>query len=289
MNDGPCLVPARSFAPVSGVPVGAIDTHAHVIGPRSSYPMAPVRAYDPPESAEADYTAMLAATGMARGVIVSASVYGTDNRCTMDAVQQDPTNRRAIVVLDADVPEDEIARLDALGARGFRINTLFAGGTLFDALERLAAKAAPFGWHVQLLIDITMLAEVEHQLRALPIDCVIDHMGHFDAARGTDWDGFRRMVGLAEDGRSHIKLSGLYRLDTEPPYERAEPIAKKLIEAVPDRLVWGSDWPHVAQYRHMPDPARLLDQILRLIPDPDLRRKILVETAEALYGFPTSR
>jgi predicted TIM-barrel fold metal-dependent hydrolase len=282
-----CLPPhATPQPPAWPLPPGACDCHAHVLGPFDRHPLAAERSYTPPASLPDAYLRMLDALGFARGVLVQPSIYGTDNRCVLDTVSAHGERLRAVVVVDPAIAPDELARMHAAGARGFRINLLFKGGVALDALEATARKVAPLGWHAQLLVDIRSLGDFAARLDALPIPVVFDHMGHFPAALGTEWDGFRAMLRLAERGNAWVKISGAYRLsDRRSPHAEVAPIARRLIAAVPERLVWGTDWPHVARFDWMPDTGALLNEFLGWCDDDGARQRILADNPRALYGF----
>ena len=284
---GPCLPPLTSLtAPSAALPEGACDSHAHVIGPLADYPVSPARSYDPVPCSPAQYRAMLARLGLSRGVLVQPSVYGTDNRLCLETVAGDPDRLRAVVVVDAEIGEAELEAMAARGARGFRLNLLFGGGVGLKALDRLAAKVAGLGWHAQLLIDLRQQPEIQDRVARLPIPVVFDHMGHFPAELGCDWPGFEAMVGLVRDGRAWIKVSGANRLaGGGTPHRSVRPLAERLIETVPERLLWGSDWPHVGLYETMPDTGALLNEFLDWCPDPARRRQILRDNPARLYGF----
>jgi 2-pyrone-4,6-dicarboxylate lactonase len=181
--------------PSHATPPEAWDCHAHIFGPVEQYPLTPNRSYTPPEANLAAYRRMLAALGIAHAVIVQPSVYGTDNRCTGDAVVAAGGTWRGVAVVDPSVSEQELERLHAAGFRGVRVNVLFKGGGLaLDALGQLASKVAPLGWHVQLLLDGRDLVELAPRLRRLPVPIVVDHMGHMPASVGIAHAGFQTLL-----------------------------------------------------------------------------------------------
>ncbi|AVG43586.1 hydrolase [Achromobacter insolitus] len=280
-----CLEPVPVAAPaLVSPPAQAWDCHAHVLGPFNRYPLHTPRSYTPPESPVSAYAALLATLGLRYGVLVQPSVYGTDNRLLTDAARQDCADRRGVAVLGPDADSNLVAKLHAAGIRGFRINLLFAGGVGLDTLERSAALVAPFGWHAQLLIDIRTLSEIEAVLDRLPVPVVFDHMGHFPFELGTDWPGFRSLLRRAAAGRAYVKLSGSYRLSPRATHVAdVAPIAQALVRHAPDRLVWGSDWPHVGRFDDMPATHSLLDALACWCPEPTIRQLILVENPKQLY------
>ncbi len=282
-----CLAPLRDLQPPAApLPAGACDSHAHVIGPLADYPLTPARSYEPALCPPAAYDAMLDHLGLGRGVLVQPSVYGTDNRLCLETVSGDLDRLRAVVVVDPEVSDRALKAMHLQGARGFRLNLLFGGGVGLAALERLAAKTAALGWHAQLLIDLRGLAELRPRIEALPVPVVFDHMGHFPAELGTDWEGFAAMVELARAGKAWIKVSGAYRLAAGGvPHDAVRPLAEALFDRVPERLVWGSDWPHVGLSEAMPDTGALLNEFLAWCPDEALRARILRDNPVELYGF----
>jgi predicted TIM-barrel fold metal-dependent hydrolase len=183
-------------APRFKAPEGACDCHFHVFGPLARFPYQPNRSMTPPEALLEAHQALMARLGLARAVIVQPSVYGTDNACTEAALARLGSAGRGVAVVPADVTEAEIARLDAAGFRGVRLNILFRGGTGLEAMERLAARIAPFGWHIQLLVDGRELPELKPRLRKLPVDIVVDHMGHMPATLGLDHPAFVTLCDL---------------------------------------------------------------------------------------------
>ncbi len=270
-------------------PPHACDSHAHIIGEPARYPMVANRSYTPPPASIAAYRAMLAALGLERGVIVQPSFYGTDNRCTQDALRASAGAFRGVAVVGAGVDAGLLAELSADGFRGARFNLLFGGGLSLDVLEDVAARVARVGWHVQLLIDIRQLPAIEARIAALPCPVVFDHLGHFPVpASGAEGEaGFAALERLVGNGRTWVKLSGGYRLSAlPPPYADLRGFAQRLCALRPDRLVWGSDWPHTALEGEMPNDGPLLDTLADWVPDTATRKRILVDNPAALYDFP---
>ncbi|AUL17688.1 amidohydrolase family protein [Bordetella bronchiseptica] len=279
-----CLAPLPAVPPTAvTVPPGAWDCHAHVLGPADLYPMQAERSYTPPDSSAAQYAALLETLGLRRGVLVQPSVYGTDNRLLAQAVAR--PEWRGVAVLDPAADTRQVAALHAAGVRGFRLNLLFPGGPGLDALERSAALVAPFGWHAQLLVDVRILPGIEHRLARLPVPVVFDHLGHFPYELGTDWPGFHALLRRVAAGRTYVKLSGSYRLSARASHiADVAPIAQALVREAPQRLVWGSDWPHVGRFQDMPATHALLDALALWCPDPAAQRAILVDTPTQLYS-----
>ena len=282
---GPDRNPRRPrFVP----PRGATDTHAHVFGPAETYPFTPDRSYTPPTASFDEYMALLETLGLDRGVIVQPSVYGTENRATLDALQTEPDRLRGVAVVDADVPDAELERMHGLGVRGVRLNLLYRGGVGWEAAERLARRIEPLGWHLQFLIDISAVEGLAAKLAALPVPVVVDHMGHMNAAKGADHPAFRELLALLGDGRTWVKLSGAYRVSAEEklPFDDVRPLARALVSARPDRMVFGTDWPHPAVTRPMPNDGDLLDLLADWVPDEGTRERILRDNPAELYDFP---
>lgn len=284
----PCLGPDPNPRPARfSMPPGACDCHAHVIGPPETYPYVAERSYTPPPALLEDYMAMHRALGIERAVIVHPSLHGTDNRVTLDGIAGYGRNARGVAVVDPDVTDAELERLNTGGIRGIRFNIMFGGGVELDALEALAERIKPLEWHVQLLINVNRdLVALAPRLRKSGLPFVVDHMGFMDAADGLDHPGFQTLVTLVKDGVCWAKVSGNYRIANDRPHFRnAIPFAKALIEAGPERIVWGTDWPHPALTSNMPNDGDLLDALDDYAPDPALKKMILVENPARLYGF----
>lgn len=269
------------------VPPGAVDTHAHVIGLPPEYPFVAGRSYTPPAASAADYLAMLDATAMTYGVLTQVSVHGTDNRLLVETLQANRQRLRGIAVIPLDCPDNEKAALKEAGVVGLRINVLYGGGVGFAQLEDYAALCREMGWHLQFLIDAGDLPALASRFAKLPVPFLVDHMGHFPTTRGTADIGFQALLSLVRDG-GWVRLSGAYRTSTQggPPYSDTIPFARLLAEAAPERCVWGSDWPHVANWDAMMGVSDLLDLLADWVPDDALRQRVLVDNPQRLFGFP---
>jgi 2-pyrone-4,6-dicarboxylate lactonase len=279
-------------APRQRAPAGACDTHAHVFGPETRYPYSPAPGYTPPDAPLAAWFALHQRLGVTRGVLVQPSVYGTDNSAIVDAAAAHPDRLRLVVAVDAEITDAELARLDATGARGIRINIADKGGMPFASMEAaadFARRLEPLGWHVEFLLHVHEIEDIGALLGRFPIDVVIGHLGYMPAARGVDDPGFRRFLKLLEGGRCWVKLTAPYRLTgrPRPPYDDVAPLARALIAARPDRMLWGSDWPHphIRTQTQTPDDARMFDEVMDWAGDDATRRAILVESPARLYGF----
>ena len=268
------------------VPPGACDCHAHILGPLTRYPYVAERGYTPPEALLSSYRHMLATLGLSRGVIVQPSVYGTDNRATLAALAAGAF--RGVAVAAPEVSDGELAALHEAGVRGLRINPLYKHAAGLADCPKLAEKIAPFGWHLQIFLDVSGLQDEERTMLAcLPVPLVIDHMGYMPVAKGLDQPGFQWLLGQLAEGHAWVKLSGAYYLSAEPgpPYGDVVPMAQALIAANPQRCVWASNWPHPLVPGDMPNDGDLLDLLGEWAPDAGLRRTILVDNPATLYGF----
>ena len=271
------------------IPRGAVDTHAHVIRLPPDHPFVDRRSYTPPPAPAGAYLRMLDASGMAFGVLVQVSVHGTDNRLLVETLRAYPQRLRGIAVVAPDCAEAELARLNVAGVVGLRLNVLYGGGMGFDQVERYGAMCRELGWHLQFLLDARDLPLLASRLARLPVPFVVDHIGHMPTLAGTDDPGFETLVALVRDS-AWVKLSGAYRLcDGGPPYSETIPFARALLAAAPERCVWGSDWPHVANWGPMPNVGDLLDVLADWVPDEEARRRVLVDNPARLYGFPAGR
>lgn len=283
-----CLPPVRNTRRAElEVPPGSVDTHTHVFV--GSYAMSPNRGYTPPDSTLDDMLAMHSMLGIERVVLTQPSVYGTDNSAILDAVAQIPDRARAVVAIDASATDDHLADLHSRGARGIRLNLDNVGGmpVELDEVPDLAARVAELGWHVEFLFAGEDLPDLLPLLRSLPAPISIGHFGYMPAPDGVDAAPFRALLGLVEEGNTWVKLSAPNRLGLGdlPPWPEVVPMARALIETNPDTMLWGTDWPHPNKYEVQPNDADLLEQLESWAPDPEMRRRILVDNPERLYGF----
>jgi 2-pyrone-4,6-dicarboxylate lactonase len=282
-----CLPPYGQIEPAwFEVPQGACDTHAHAVSDSADYPLSPDRSYTPPPAPEDKYLSMLDAMGMSRGVLVQVSVYGTDNSYMLDVLSRHTDRLRGVAVVNADIDDGELQRLHRAGVRGVRLNVLFGGGVGFDSMEKLAARIAPLGWHMQFLMDVRHLPSLLPRMSKLPCPVVIDHMGHMPVSEGVAHAGFQALLHMVREKGWWTKLSGAYRISDQPDqYPDVTPWARELVNAGSDRMLWGSDWPHVA-IPTMVDTGRMRNLLADWVPDVAQRNKILVDNPARLYGFP---
>jgi predicted TIM-barrel fold metal-dependent hydrolase len=274
----------------------------HIFGPRDRYPPSPTRTYTPvPASLEA-YRSLAGDLGIQRVVVVQPSAYGADNSCTLDAAAELGIAARAVVGIDDATSDADLDAMHRRGARGVRLNPESRGlrdvGEIGDLAEATAARIAPLGWHLQIFTGLPVIQALAKRFAAMPVPLVLDHMALAQSARGPDQPGFDVVCELLSSGRSWVKLSAPYRISSlEPNFEDAEPIIRALVDANPDRVVWGSDWPHTGAHGHAQsseappitlrtiDVDRLLEQLARCVGNAETLGKILVDNAAELYGF----
>lgn len=295
MADIPLVAGPRPFGkrPSFAVPRGACDCHVHIFGPYSDFPLGGSRSYTPPEAPAEMLIALMDSLGLDRAVIVNGTAYNKDSRIMVAALEAYPHRLRGVGVLDAETSDVELDRLHQAGVRGIRINLYrkdgrlaYLGGVGMDAFDALAPRIAERGWHAQVWINVADLPELLPGFDKYPIDIVVDHMGRFVPASGTQEPGFNLLCDLLRDhGRYWTKVSGADRMSVAgSPYLDVDPFAKALIGANPDRLVWGSDWPHV-NHASMPLDVELLNLLPRWTVDETIIKKILADNPAKLYDF----
>lgn len=287
-----CQGPDPDPTPASfSLPEGTIDCHAHIFGPVQKYPLSPARGYTPPDASLESFLALHKTLGgIERAVLTQPSVYGTDNRCMLDAVAKMDGKFLAVVAVDADVSEKELIDLHEKGARGARVNIVDKGGNPFDgmgAVHKFTDRIKDLGWHLEVLIHVHEFEDLRATFNALPVPVSVGHLGYMKTDNGIDHPGFREFLDLLRDGNTWVKLSGSYRVTTSPttPYDDVAPFARALIEANEDRVIWGTDWPHPFMKGNMPNDGALLNHLIDWAPDPAVRKKILVDNGETLFGF----
>lgn len=275
--------------PIIRLAPNACDVHAHVCGPRDRFPLVSNRLYNPPEAPLAEYRHMLDTLGIERGVLVQPSVYGTDNRAMLEALAHDPKRLRGVAVLPFDISKDEVGRLHQLGVRGVRCNIVDLkdgkGRLPLEGLRALAKTIAGYGWHVEFLMHVNEFPDLDVQLGDLPVPLVFGHLGYVPTQLGAT-EGFEALIRLAKECRAWIKLTAPYRLTPEAfPYPSTNPIAQRLLKEVPQRLLWGSDWPHVFIRSAMPNDGDLFNLFVQSLRGRDVIKTILVDNPAELYGF----
>jgi predicted TIM-barrel fold metal-dependent hydrolase len=301
MQSGGALAEAPSTVktPVDfEVPRGACDCHVHVFDPaRFAYDAH--RVYTPPEATAADLLGLQSALRFDRVVIVQPSVYGTDMAATLDGMKKLGAQRaRGVAVIDADTPKAALDAMHAAGVRGVRLNLETVGESDPQAVKRALATTAEQlrgrGWHIQFNTNLAMVAAIRDELAALPMPVVLDHFARAKASLGPSQAGFDALLALVKAGRAYVKISAAYRIsDQKPDFPDAAAIAQAIVAANPDRVVWGSNWPHPGRGKTRTDTAppypsddgMLLNQLPKWVPDAATRRKILVENPARLYGF----
>ncbi|MBY6119637.1 amidohydrolase family protein [Mameliella alba] len=268
-------------------PEGAVDAHCHVFGPGAVFPYGPERKYTPCDAPKEKLFELRDFLGFARNAIVQASCHGKDNAALVDALEASDGLARGIAIVGADVDDAELQALHAAGVRGVRFNFVkrLVDTTPHEVFERIAAKVARLGWHIVVYFEGQDLAEVAPLVRRLPGIVVVDHMGRPDVTEGVEGVGFRAfMEFLAEDTRFWVKVSCPERLTVAgPPYDDVVPFARALVERFPDRVLWGTDWPHPNMKSHVPDDGALVDVIPRIAVTADVRQRLLVDNPMRLY------
>jgi len=287
-----CLPPDRNpRRPGFALPKGSVDTHVHVFEP--GYALSPGRGYNPPYSTLADLKHLHATLGISRVVFTQPSVYGTDNSAILDAMaalnRETPDRARAVVALDMDASEKQLAALDAAGVRGVRLNFDNKGGMPIGMAEipDLAARIRPFGWHIEFLFPGKDILELMPIFGGLRVPISIAHFAYQPATAGVGAPGFQALLELMRRGNTWLKISGANRVSATdlPPYDDVKPMAEALIAAAPDRIMWGTDWPHPNKYVVNPNDGDLVDAFGDWITDQAMRRKIMVDTPAAFYRF----
>ena len=297
----PCLLPLNQRSTLQfQPPPGACDSHAHVFGPFARHPLADDRSYTPAEFDGASFIAHLDQLGLTRGVLVTGSASGTDNGSVLEALNAYPDRLRGVAVATAEVSDAELDRWHASGVRGVRANlyqlnghAVYRNGVGLEVLEALAPRLAARGWHAQIWVHAPDLPELSPRLRQLGVPLVIDHMGRMATARGVQDPGFQHLCALLADGIAWTKISGADRntgqsqTDNKPPYCDVDPFATALLAANPERVVWGSDWPHINYFDadRVPDDGVLINLLARWLPDAALRQRVLVDNPARLYDF----
>jgi predicted TIM-barrel fold metal-dependent hydrolase len=274
-------------APALKAPANACDCHIHFYDDR--FPAAPNATLRPPNSTIGDYRLLQERLGTTRTVIVTPSTYGTDNRPSLEAAAKLGTSARVVAVVDDTVTDAELERLARLGVRGIRFNLVQKGATSLEMVEPLAQRVHELGWHVQIHMLGDQIVQVEDLLLRLPAPLVFDHLGRIPQPAGINHPSYRVVLGLVDKGRAWVKVSGAYHDTKVGPrsYADTSAVGNAFVKAAPERVVWGSDWPHptVKEQADKPDDAVLFDLLAGWAPDERTLRRVLVDNPAILYGF----
>jgi predicted TIM-barrel fold metal-dependent hydrolase len=275
-------------SPTLKAPANACDCHMHIYDP-ARFRMVPSPRVPPTDAAVAQYRLLQRRIGTTRVVVVTPRNYATENQVTVDAIKQFGPGARGVVVLHPTVTEAELKQLHNGGVRGIRfsLNDPRTAVVTLDMVEPLSKRVADLGWHVQFNVEGAQVVEWADLLRRLPSQTVFDHLGHPPLPAGIDHPSHRVIRGLIDRGRTWVKLSGAYSNSAVgPPYPDATTIARAFVKAAPERMVWGSDWPHPTEAPDKkPNDALLFDLLSDWAPDEKIRQQILVDNPAALYGF----
>jgi predicted TIM-barrel fold metal-dependent hydrolase len=285
-------------APAFEVPKGACDCHVHIFGPDERFPLSPKRLYTPGPASIEDLLAMHRALHIERVVIVHPSPYGADNAVTVDAVRKLGARARGVVVIDDKTTDAMLADMRDAGIRGVRVNLESYGesdpAVAGKHLQQAAERVAPLGWHVQTYTNLAILAALHDIILKLPVTLVVDHFGRPKASQGIEQPGFKKFLVLLRSGKVYVKISAPYRISQQPHYTDASAIARAMIAANPDRIVWGTDWPHPGAAKRDPaviepfrpeDNGYALNRLAQWAQSPAELKKILVDNPARLYQF----
>ncbi|NHI19705.1 amidohydrolase family protein [Phycicoccus endophyticus] len=286
---------ADPSTPTFRVPEGAVDAHCHVFGPGWEFPFAPERRYTPCDASKDQLFALRDHLGFARNVVVQATCHGADNRAMVDALRASAGRARGVATVRPEVTDDELAELHEAGVRGVRLTFLrrLADRQPPETLQRLAARVRPLGWHVVVYLEAADLPRLRPVLLDLPVPFVIDHMGRPDVSQDPTGPPFEDLLGLLrERPDAYCKVTCPERLSVSGPpavdgerdaYRDVVPFARRVVEELPERVLWGTDWPHPNLCDHMPDDGLLVDGIPHIAPSAALQQALLVENPMRLY------
>ncbi|HMB58312.1 MAG TPA: amidohydrolase family protein [Xanthomonadales bacterium] len=274
--------------PAFRLPDGAVDAHCHVFGPGDVFPYARERKYTPCDAGKEKLWALRDHLGFSRNVIVQATCHGADNRALVDALQHSDGRARGVATVSSTVSSDELNELHSAGVRGVRFNFVkrLVDVLPFDGLVEIAAKIQPLGWHIVIYFEAQDLADLYDFFTALPTTVVVDHMGRPDVSQPVEGQGFELFMKLMRDNPnfwSKVSCPERLSLSGPPAYDDVVPFARRVVEAFPDRVLWGTDWPHPNLKSHMPDDGKLVDFIPRIAVTPELQRQLLVDNPMRLY------
>ena len=268
-------------------PPGAVDAHCHVFGPADEFPYAPERKYTPCDAPKEKLFELRDFLGFDKNVIVQATCHGADNRALVDALKASNGRAKGVATVKAEVSDKELEELNAAGVKGVRFNFVkrLVDFTPREVLTDIARRIAPLGWHIVIYFEAADLPELEPFFTSLPTDIVVDHMGRPDVKLGVDHPQFIRFLDFMRHNENvWSKVSCPERVSVQgPPYDDVVPYARAVVEQFPDRVLWGTDWPHPNMKTHMPDDGLLVDYIPRVATTAELQQKLLVDNPMRLY------
>ena len=286
---------ANPSKPHFQLPPGAVDAHCHVFGPGAQFPYAPERKYTPCDASKEELFALRDHLGFARNVVVQATCHGADNRAMVDALVHSNGKARGVATVGRNITDDQLQSMRAAGVRGVRFNFVkrLVDFTPKDELTDIASRIAPLGWHVVVYFEAVDLPELSDFFSALPTTVVVDHMGRLDVSKAVDGPEFELFIKfMREHANVWSKVSCPERLSVTGPkalngeraaYRDVVPFAKRIVDTFPDRVLWGTDWPHPNLKDHMPDDGLLVDFIPHIAGTAELQRKLLVDNPMRLY------
>ena len=283
------------------LPSGSCDCHVHVVGPQPIYPMIAERHYTPPPASVEDLRAHMARVGLTRAVIVQPSFYGFDNRCLLDSLRELGPAGRGVAVIEDAISDEELRSMSSQGVRGIRLNLESAGvrdpRSMLAGLARWGERLAPLGWHIQIYASLAAIVKAARQLGQLPVPVVLDHFAMVPSSPQNGDERIDPVMALVRSGKAFVKLSAPYRISAQTPAAQAAVarLAAQYLGANPERVLWGSDWPHtqreggrlsheVSAYRQV-SSAELAQGIEAWLPRAELRERVLVKNPQALYRF----
>ena len=284
-----CMPPdPETRIPVFKAPAGACDAHCHVFGPHERFPYHPKSTYHPPDGPAEKLAELHQILGIDRAVIVQASCHGSDNRAMLDVIARNPKHYRGVCIANDRFSDADFADLHEGGVRGIRFNFVsHLGGTPdLEMMTRVLERVRPLGWHLVIHVNAEDIVTFQDFFLKFEMDIIVDHMGRVQTSQGVHQKAFQVLKDYLERENWWVKICGSERISAAgPPFYDAIPYAQELIAIAPDRVLWGTDWPHPNIQKFMPNDGDLLDLVPLLAKDPELQKKIMVDNPARLYGF----
>ncbi len=288
MEKKSCLAPNRNTkVPIYKTMKNACDAHCHIFGPHEIFPYSKKATYWPPDTSEALLRKMHDKIGIKRAVLVQASCHGTDNRAMINAIQNDPKRYKGVCIADSSFTDEDFKYLDDNGVKGVRFNfvTHLGGAPNLEVMENVINKVIPLGWHLVIHVNAEYISKYADFFTKFDLPIIVDHMGRVPTSKGVEQEAYKILCQFMKKPNWWVKISGAERIAFQPPFYDAIPYAQGLVAIAPDRILWGTDYPHPNIKEHMPNDADLLDLFSLMVPDKELQKKILVDNPTRLYGF----